>query len=149
MAATTTAFGPGNLALRVNDAGGTLRNVSGSTGKVSSNFETKIGEFHVFGENYPIRTPGKKNATFTVTGVATTAINELRDLIENWYWGANDAARYFEIDLPDSDPGSIRYSGNVLLKSYKFDADAGSENPVMFEIELMPTGAIDRDVIAA
>lgn len=147
MAQTTTAFGSGSIAMRLADDAGVLQDITGSTGKLSSNFSRKIGEFFVFGGAYPIRTPGKKDATFTITGVASTGADEIRDLIETWYYGNDDAPRDFEIDMPDSSPGSHTYAGQVLLRSFKFEADAESEDPIMYEIELLPSGAITRTAI--
>jgi len=149
MADTTTAFGSSDVELRLADDAGVLVDITGSTGKLSTNFSRKIGEFNVFGGDYPIRTAGKKDATFNVTGVASTGVDEFRDLIESWHFSDDNEPRAFEFDMPNSSPGSYTYSGMVFLKSFKFEPDAESEDPIMYEVEFIPSGAITRTVIAA
>ena len=149
MADTTTAFSADGVRMRLADDTGTLQDISGSTGKLASNFSRKIGEFNVFGGDYPIRTAGKKDASFTVTGVASTTVDEIRDLVETWHFMDDDAPRDFEVDMPDSSPGSHTLAGKVFLKSFKFEADAESEDPIMYEIEFLPSGAITRTPITA
>ena len=49
MADTTTAFTACDVVVELDDASGTLRDISGSTSKVEANFDNNIGEFRTLG----------------------------------------------------------------------------------------------------
>lgn len=147
MSATTTAFTACDAVLFLDNASGTPVDISGSTNTVDANFDNKLGEFKPFGTQWPIRVTCGKDASFTIKGVATTAIGEIRDLVENWFFNGS-GARTFTFSLPDNNSGDVTYSAEVLLKSFKFSGDASSADPIMYDIELTPSGAVTRTVIS-
>ncbi len=146
MTATTTAFTACDGVLRLDDNTNTLQDISGSSSNVDMNFENKIGEFKPFGTQWFTRVQCGKDASFSLKGIATIAANEIRDLIEAWYF-TGSGARTFQVNFPDENPGSYRYTAEVFLKSFKFSGDPGSADPIMYDIEFTPTGAVTRAII--
>lgn len=146
MPTTTTAFTACDWLIEIDDEANTLVDISGSSTTVDLNFDNQIGEFRAFGTQWKTRTQCGKDASFKVKGVATTGADEIRDLVESWYF-TGAGARTFSISSPAGDPTNIRYVAECFLKSFKFSGDASSADPVMYDIELVPTGAVVREVI--
>jgi hypothetical protein len=146
MAATTTAFTACDWVLELADETDTLQDVSGSSTTCDVNLDNQIGEFRPFGTQWKTRTQCGKDASFKIKGIATTAANEIRDLIKNWYFNGSGPRR-FRLSEPGGNPGDERYLATCFLKSYKFSGDANSADPVMYDIELVPTGEVELEVI--
>ncbi len=146
MAATTTAFTACDWVLELDDDANALQDISGSSTTVDVNFDNQIGEFRPFGTQWKTRTQCGKDASFKVKGIATTAANEIRDLVEDWYFNGS-GPRTFRLSSPAGDPTNVRYFAECFLKSFKFSGDAGSADPVMYDIELVPTGEVFREII--
>ena len=147
MADTTTAFTACDAVIELRDIGGVLRDISGSTNKIETTFENKIGEFRTLGgSQWPNRLQCGKDATFKVTGIASTAVNEIKDIIEDWFFNGS-GLRTLRFAQPAGTSGSKRYSGEVVLVDFKFSDDAADPNPVMFEINFKPSGAFVRNTI--
>jgi hypothetical protein len=147
MAATTTAFTACDWVVELDDDLGALTDISGSTSTVDVNFDNKIGEFRVFGTEWMTRVQCGKDASFKIKGIATTGASEIRELIEEWFFDGT-GARTLTLSSPSDAAGGVSYTAEVLLKSFKFSGDAASADPVMYDIELTPTGAVNRAVIA-
>lgn len=146
MPATTTAFTACDAVLRLDDATNSLRDISGSSSTTEVNFDNKIGEFRVFGTEWTTRVQCGKDASFKIKGVATTGANEIREIIEAWFFDGS-GARTFQLNSPDENAGSYRYTAEVFLKSFKFSADPKSADPLMYDIELVPTNDVIRTVL--
>lgn len=142
MADTTTAFTACDVVVELDDASGTLRDISGSTSKVEANFDNNIGEFRTLGgSQWKNRIQCGKDASFKLTGIASTTANEIRDIIETWFISGS-GLRTFRFAQPAGTAGSKRYAAECVLKSYKFSDDAADANPVMYEVELLPSGSV-------
>ncbi len=146
MAATTTAFTACDWKVELDDDGGSLQDISGSTNTLDANFDNDVGEFRVFGTEWKARIVCGKDASFKIKGIATTATNEIKDLIETWFFAGREA-RSFQFSSPGADSGDYVYAAEVVLKTFKFSGDAASADPVMYDIELVPTGAVTRTII--
>lgn len=147
MPPTSTAFTACDAVIELGDASNVLQDISGSTNNLDANFENQIGEFRVFGTQWKMRIQCGKDATFSIKGVATTGVNEIRELIDEWYFSGS-GPRDFQFSVEGDSAGDIRYSASVVLKTYKFSADASSADPVMYNIELAPNGEVTREIIA-
>lgn len=146
MPATTTAFTACDWKIEIDDSGGTLQDVSGSSSTLDANFDNDIGEFRVFGSEWKNRIQCGKDASFKLKGIATSGANEIRDLIENWFFSGS-GLRSFQFSSPGGNSGDIVYAAEVVLKTFKFSGDASSADPVMYDIELAPSGPVTRTVI--
>lgn len=141
MAATTTSFTACNAVMRLDNNAGTLQDISGNSSSVSMSFDNKIGEYRVFGNQYVQRIQCGKDASVTINGVATTTANEIRDVVESWYFSGS-GLRTFQLNMPDESTGSKRYQVETVLKNFQFDGDASAAEPVMYKIELAIAGAV-------
>lgn len=146
MPETTTAFTACDWTLELDDDTNTLRDISGSSSNCDVNFDHKTGEFRVFGSEWMKRIQCGKDASFKIKGVATTAANEIRDLVEDWFFSGS-GLRTFRLSSPGNTVGNKRYVAEVFLKSFKFSGDPSSADPVIYEIELAPDGQVTLEVI--
>lgn len=146
MPTTSTAITACDAVLRLDDSTGTLVEISGSTNKIDMNFDNKIGEFRTFGEDWMTRIQCGKDASFTIQGIATTTVDEIRDLIEDWFF-AGYGARTLQVNLPSEAAGSNRYVAEVVLKTFSFSAESDSADPIMYSIELAPSGQVTRTTL--
>jgi len=142
MADTTTAFTACDVVAELDDASGVLRDISGSTNKIEADFKNNIGEFRTRGgSQWKNRIQCGKDASVKLTGIASTAVNEIRDIILNWFFNGS-GLRTFRWAEPAGTAGSKRFSGEFVLDSFKFSDDASEANPVLYEVSLLPSGAI-------
>jgi hypothetical protein len=142
MADTTTAFTACDVVAELDDASGVLRDISGSTNKLEADFKNNIGEFRTLGgSQWKNRIQCGKDASVKLIGIASTAVNEIRDIILNWFFNGS-GLRTFRWSEPAATSGAKRFSGEFVLDSYKFSHDSADANPVMYEISLLPSGAI-------
>lgn len=146
MPPTSSAFTACDAVIELSD-GTVLQDISGSTNTVDANFENQIGEFRVFGTQWKQRIQCGKDASFSIKGVATTGVAEIREIIDEWFFQGS-GPRDFQFSAEGDSAGDVRYSASVVLKSYKFGLDSGSADPVMYSIELAPNGEVTREIIA-
>lgn len=137
MAQTTTAQNACAARIYIDDDGGSLVNVSGSSTQATPNFSKDIGRAHTFDGDYAVKTECKRDATMQFAALWTTAQTESRHLLEEWYKAGG--RRTVRIDMPNSSPGSRRYEGEALLGEYSFPIEAGNADPVVV------TGQIEFD----
>lgn len=142
MAQTTTAVNACDVVIKLDDENGLPQDVSGSSNEIKMSFMKKTGELQTFGGDFPVRLACGRDAEFSLVGVYTLAINEIRDLINEWYFGTDTPAlRTLEVNIPDNSPGSDRYYGEVVLDSFDFTASSGDASPLKLNATLKPSGA--------
>lgn len=145
MPGTSTAFTFCDGIVRLDDPLGNLLNVSGSGNKIDMELGNKITEFNTFEDgDWPQSLQCGKNAKIKFSGVGTTAIGELRELIEAWYFYDN-RARTFQVDAPPEGLVlAVRYEAEVRIETFKFSGEAGKSDPVMYEIDFKLQGILRR-----
>ena len=149
MAQTTTQFSAKDAQIYLDDAGGDLVELSGSLNKVELDRENKIGEFETFQSDFPVRSVGKKDASLSMDFVASTATDEGKDILDEWYHGGDDSPRTVRVDVPDSSVGSTRYEGEFLLETLNMPLDASDANPVMIKAAFKPSGQVTKTTITS
>lgn len=86
------------------------------------------------------------DATLDVVGFHNKASNKTDSLFFAEL-GAPTVSRAWELDVPNSSVGSVRYTGQAWLKSYKVDSKVN--DAVRANTSIRVTGAITRAVIAS
>lgn len=141
MAQTTTYINACDAEMWLDNEAGTLVNISGSTNNVSMEFTNATGQLSTFGGNgWPVRMCCNKDCTITVGAVYTTANDEALDVLKNWFFGSGCAAKSFVVYLPDKNPGSDKYYGEVILESLSIPVTADEPSPISVTAVLRPTG---------
>lgn len=146
MPATTSAFTACDTVVKLDNENGVLQDISGSSNTLEAVFERKTGEVRVFGTEWMLRIQCGKDASFKLKAVGTSAVSEVRRLVTDWFFDGQ-GTRTLQFDEPDSNGGGYRYEAEVFLKSHKFTLDAGSENPVMYDLEFVPNGEVTRAIL--
>jgi len=141
MATTTTAFTGCDYGWELDNAAGTVQNIQGSITSVDASLENKVGTFKVFGTQWENAIQCGKKVSIKVKGIATTATNETRDILLNWYFGGS-GNRTFTWYEPSNASGNKKFTGEFALKSVKVSPDSSDEKPVFYEFELIPDGAV-------
>lgn len=145
MAQTTTAITAIDSVFSVDNSGGTLTDISGSSNKVAVNLDNELGEMTTFGARWKIRTAGVKDVSIDFDIVWTTASGEARAILVDWYFNSANTARSVRVDTPNGSTGSQRIEGEFFLESLSGDLDSGSADPVMLSGTLRNTGAVTYD----
>jgi len=149
MAQTTTHINSKDCIPYVDNASGTITDISGSSSTVSITVETETGEANTFTGSFPLSFVGKNKMTVDLTLVYTTATGEAMDILKQWKFGSSyDSARSIQIDIPDSTSGSDRYSGEVKLANLSINADASTVGAMEVTAQFVNDGTISWTAIA-
>ena len=140
MAETTTPINACDVSVWLDNAAGTLKDISGSANSVNMEFESNIGELRVFVTRWPVRLQCGKDATFTLIVVYSTAADEGMDILKNWFFGTATGARSFHVYIPDKNVGSDHYYGEVVLENLSWPVNAGEAQPIPVTATLKPSG---------
>ena len=141
MAQTTTAINACDASLWLDDDDGVLQDISGSTNLLDANFDNELGAYVTFQEKWPRRLECGQDATFTVTGVYSTAADEIKDLVLTWYFGTR-GDRSFAFYLPDKDVGSDYFLCEVKLENHRIAPSRAEPGAIAITLTLRPSGAV-------
>lgn len=132
------AFVHGKSAVfKVDDSGGTLRDLSAFLEEVSFPRSIETAETTAFGNSAKTYIVGLSDATISITGMFdATADGYLAGVI------GNAAALDFEYGPAGSTATNIKYTGTCIMTSYEVSAPVGDK--VSATAEFQVTGAITR-----
>ncbi|MDD5517862.1 MAG: hypothetical protein PHV98_00740 [Candidatus Omnitrophica bacterium] len=142
MAQTTTDITACDASIWLDNATGTLEDISGSTNSVDLSFTKVIGELRTFQTRWPRRQECGKDCVWTLTIVYSTATDEALDIIKTWYFQSAPNLRTCTVYLPDKNIGSDMYSGEFRLQDLKIPASSGNADPVTVTATLVPSGEV-------
>lgn len=143
MTVTSTTIAATNCGIWLDNAAGTLTDISGSTNSVTITPEHGVADWRVFGSAWHQRKVIGKSVTMAIKAVYTTDAAEVTKLLENWWSGGNDAARTMTVYVPDKNVGSGVYSGEFVLSSPPVvTLDAEADDVVRVDAELQSHGAV-------
>ncbi len=141
MAQTTTGINACDAVIKLDNDSGVLVDISGVSNNVQMNRVNRVSDgTRTLGTDYPFRLVCGKDANITLRIVYSTEEAEAMQLLNDWYENHNTDARTLQIDVPDGNPGSDRYSFEVLLSELPIPIDAEEAGPIMVEVTLLPTG---------
>ena len=140
MTQTTTYINACDASIWLDNAAGTLKDISGSSNTIQAEFTQVIGELSTFQQKWPVRLSCRKDATFTLGVVYSTATDEGMDVLKNWYFAATPGLRTLTFYIPDKNVGSDKYSGEVVLESLSIPSTADEASPIPVTAVLRPSG---------
>lgn len=147
MPQTTDAIVATNTVVKLDNAAGVLTDISGDSNKVELGPKNGVAETRVFGNQWMLRGVVGKDVDISLDCIYTTNAAEGAQLLDGWFYGGTDTARTIQIDIPDGDPGSFRYTGEVILSDYTETLDATADEWVMVSAKLLPSGAFTKATI--
>ncbi|MFA5377702.1 MAG: hypothetical protein WC455_18270 [Dehalococcoidia bacterium] len=147
MTQTTDAIVATNAVVSLDNAAGVLTDISGNSNKVELGPKNGVAETRVFGNQWMLRGIVGKDVDISLDVLYTSNAAEGGQLLDDWFYAGNDSARTLQIDVPDSDPGSFRYSGEVILSDFTMTLDATADEWVMCSAKLLPSGAFTKATI--
>lgn len=125
-----------------------LTDVSGSANKVEIRKTNELGVARTFQTRWPLRLAGPGDVQVNLTVYYSTATDEGLELLRTWFMTYNDDARNVQIDMPDDNVGSNRYTLPCKLSELNIPAEAGSANPIEVTATLMLSGTPTVSAIA-
>ena len=147
MAKTSTPVYKQQAVTSIDNASGTLTDITSTNSTITVALQRQSSETYVFGDDTAIQGIGKSTGTVSGTIVYSTNATEARAMYNQWYFSAEGTARTVTVDVPDSSTGSDRYSGELVLNSFTpVDGDAGSGELMMMQVEMK--GPISWTIIA-
>lgn len=144
MAQTTTYVNACDASIWLDNSSGTLTDISGSSNTISMEFIQVIGELSTFQQKWPVRLSCRKDATFNLGVVYSTASDEGKDILNDWYFATTPGLRTLTVYLPTKNVGSDKYSGEVVLESLSIPATADDASPIPVTAVLRPSGEFTR-----
>jgi hypothetical protein len=122
---------------KIDDSGGTLRDISDVCNSVSFPRDAEVLETTSFGSNDRTYIVGFKNATISVEGSFDATVDGYLSGILG-----QDATVSFEYGPEGSTSPRTKYTGEAILTSYENSAGVG--DVVNFSAEFQITGAVTR-----
>lgn len=120
---------------KVQDSGGTLRDLSQYLSKDGLSLEADPPEATTKGSNAKKYAPGLTDGSISVEGPWDTTV-------DGYLAGILNMERSFEYHPAGTGAGTPKYSGSVILKSYELEAPA--DELVTFSAEFQVTGGVTR-----
>lgn len=143
MTQTTSQVNSCDTTVKIDDENGVLQDVTGSSSAVDPEFLQRVGDgLRTFGTDWPVRAACGRDGTFTWRAVYSQDASEAKYILMDWFFNHSKTSRTFQVDVPDSNPGSDRYAMECFLESLRFSDESGNPDPIMVEAVLRPTGAI-------
>jgi hypothetical protein len=149
MTATTTAIAATDCVIQLDNNAGALVDISGQSNSVEVSFENGVAEFRPFSTQWKTRKVVGKDAPISMAGVYSTNDAEALGILRGWFFGGDDSARSLQIDVPDSNAGGDRISGEFVLSTFSYTLDSEADDFVRWSAELMPTGAVSHAEIGS
>lgn len=146
MALTSTMFNACDAIISLDNSAGSLVDISGSSNNVEFDFNNEIGEFKSFGSKWKARIQCGKDASISLRIVGSKDTAEAMKNALDWFFTTN-GLKTLRVDYPDSSSGSERLQCEVVLESMNMPLPADDANPVMIDIALLPSGAVDRTIL--
>lgn len=141
MPQTTTAVNACDASVWLDDENGSLQDISGSSNTISMEFTNQLGAVSNFATRWPVRLECRKDATFNLTAIYSTAQSEAKDILLEWFFN-HPGNRTLHVYLPDKNVGSDMYSAEVHLATMPITVEASSADPIQISCQLMPEGPV-------
>jgi hypothetical protein len=145
MAQTTTSVNACDVTIEVDNAAGSLVDISGSSNQCSISISSNTGQTFTFDGDWALQKICKKSASISVQAVYSTADAEAANVLLDWWFGsAYNSARSVEINIPDQTTGSDTYTGEFVLSSASIPLSAEDAAPILVSFELLNDGEFTR-----
>lgn len=131
----TFEHGKGSV-FKIDDSGGTPRDISNVLNSVSFPREVEATETTAFGDNARTYIVGLSNSTVSIEGMFDSTVD---GYLAGIVGGAAGTLEYGPMGSTASD---IKYTGEAILTSYEVSAGVG--DAVTFSAEFQVTGAVTR-----
>lgn len=143
MAQSTTSVSGCNVVVSLDNAAGTLTDISGSSNQVEMSFTNVAGTYRNAASSNPTRYLIEQDLTISLTILYSTATDEALDILRKWVAAGitGSDARSLRVDIPDSTAGSDRYEVEVLATQFDIPASAADAGPILASVALESTGA--------
>lgn len=126
-----------NTVFKLDNAGGTLTDISNVLNNVGFPRETEILETTSFGSSFRTYVVGFQNATISISGSYDASVDaHLAGVL------GQDATLSFEYGPEGATAGNVKYTGEAYLTSYETSGAVGEI--VSFSAELQVSGAVTR-----
>src|SRR5512139_865315 len=144
MSQTTTYVNACDASVWLDNSSGTPTDISGSSNSIPMEFVQVIGELSTYQQKWPVRLSCRKDATFTLGAVYSTASDEAVDILNDWFWSTSPGLKTLTVYVPDKNVGSDKYSGEVVLESLAIPVTADEASPINVTAVLRPSGEWTR-----
>lgn len=149
MTQTTTAVNACDVVISIDNSGGTLTDISGSSNQCSLDIGRNVAEVFTFSGDWSIKKSCKSSVTVAVQVLYSTTADEGRDLLEDWIFDSPTTDKTVQIDVPDSSVGSTRYAGEFTIESYSVPLAASEAGVIICSANLSNSGTVTRSTIAS
>lgn len=147
MPQSTTAFNWCDVIIRLDNAGGTLTDISGVTNKIDPEFTNEVGDFRTFASNWAGRITCGQDASFGIDVYMSTDTAEAWAILKNWFFTQPSAKKTLQIDFPAGTGGNDRIQCECVLESMSWSGKADEASPTMVSFTVLPDQAVVLSVV--
>lgn len=149
MAQTTTAVNGCNVVLQVDNASGSLVDVSGSTNQANLDLAAASAETFTFDGDWAIIKNCKKSATLAIQALYSVTETQALNILMDWFFNSLSTSRTIQIDIPSAAVGGDRYSGEWTLESLSVPLTADDAGVILVSAAFKNDGELVRSTIAS
>jgi len=131
-----------NTAFKVDDSGGTLRDISSQCRGVTLSRPVDTADTTAYLTFDKTSVVGFRSGTFSVEGMFSAGVSTEVDPVFSGILG-QEASVTFEYGPEGTTTGRVRYTGEAYLTSYELSSPVG--DMVGFSAEFLITGAVTRN----
>ena len=125
MPQTTQAANACDAEIFLDNAGGVLQDISGSSNQISFTWNNALGEFNTFGAPWRALQECGKAIDVTLNAVYSLPAAEAVAILLDWWYAIPSGRRTLEVNMPDNNVGSDHFEGEYRLESLSATMDPG------------------------
>jgi len=149
MAQTTTALGPCEVEVWLDNVGGTLTAINGSTTTIDPRFTLTQGDYHPRASDWPNRLDGGKDAGVRLNVLYSTTADEGWDILKDWWFAASPGARTLTWYAPANEVGADKFSGEFRIRDLRWTHSASPAGPIVVTADLVPDGEVSQSTVSS
>jgi hypothetical protein len=148
MAQTTTAVNACDVSFWIDNAAGTITDVSGSSNSLKVTLEREIGELRTFQAKWPVRSGCGKDMKLDYVAVYSTSATEAAQMLLAWWFTTSPEDRTFKLYVPTKNVGSNYFTGQIVIENLEWDNDPTKPEPIALKATFLAHGTISHSIAA-
>ena len=150
MAQTTTAQAGCRAEVWLDNSGGTLTNISGSSTQVDPHFTHALGTYRARNDGgWPKRLDAGKDSDVRLNVLYTSTADEGWDILREWWFASAPGARTLTWYAPSKTAGADVFSGEFRIRDLRWTHSSRDAGPLVVTADLVADGEVTESTYSS